>query len=293
VKTIDREKAIVGLLVVPAVASMLFFFYGFSGWNLFLSFTDWQGFVPSNRLVGFDNYLTLFRDPLFWTSLKNNFLLIALFVPGVMLVGLLLAILLDQRVKGEGAFRTIYLLPFSLSFVVTATLWAWMYSPKMGTINVLLDKLGLDFLKSGWITDPNLVMYCITAALIWQFAGYSTVIFLAGLRSIPESQIKAAQVDGASVYTIYRRVVIPQLKAPFVTSFIIFMCFALKAFDFIWVLTRGGPGYSSHILGVTMYKETFGLEKFAYGATYATVILLVSLLIVVPFLYKVYAKEEK
>ncbi len=292
-KTIDREKAIVGLLVVPAVASMLFFFYGFSGWNLFLSFTDWQGFVPSNRLVGFDNYLTLFRDPLFWTSLKNNFLLIALFVPGVMLVGLLLAILLDQRVKGEGAFRTIYLLPFSLSFVVTATLWAWMYSPKMGTINVLLDKLGLDFLKSGWITDPNLVMYCITAALIWQFAGYSTVIFLAGLRSIPESQIKAAQVDGASVYTIYRRVVIPQLKAPFVTSFIIFMCFALKAFDFIWVLTRGGPGYSSHILGVTMYKETFGLEKFAYGATYATVILLVSLLIVVPFLYKVYAKEEK
>jgi len=290
---VAKEKLIVGLLVLPALVSTLFFFYGFSGWNLYVSFTNWEGFVPSYRLVGLANYVSLFRDPLFWTSLKNNLILIAIFVPGTMLVGLVLAILLDQEVRGEGAFRTIYLLPFSLSFVVTATLWAWMYSPRVGTINFLLDKLGLGFLKSGWITDPNLVMYCITAALIWQFAGYSTVIFLAGLRSIPESHIKAAQVDGASSYTIYRRIIVPQLKASFVTSFIIFMCFALKAFDFVWVLTRGGPGYSSHILGVTMYKETFGLEKYAYGAAYATVILIVSLVIVVPFLYRVYAKEGR
>jgi glucose/mannose transport system permease protein len=285
-----KEKIITLLIILPALVSIFFFYYCFSGWNFFISLTDWKGFIPSYNLVGFKNYVTLLHDPIFWTSLKNNLLLILLFVPGVILIGLILAVLIDQKVRGEGVFRTIYLLPFALSFVVTASLWTWMYSPRVGTINVLLGKLGLGFLKSGWITDPIIVMYCIIIALIWQFFGYSGIIFLAGIRSIPESQIAAAKVDGASSFTLYRRIVFPQLKASFVTAFIIFMCFALKAFDFIWVLNRGGPGYSSHILGVTMYKETFALDKFAYGAAYSTIILVLSLVIVVPFLYRVYKR---
>jgi glucose/mannose transport system permease protein len=286
-----KEKIITTLLTLPALLSILFFFYFFSGWNFFISLTDWEGFVPSNNFVGFKNYATLFQDPLFLISLKNNLLLILIFVPCVILIGLILAILLDQIVRGEGIFRTIYLLPFSLSFVVTAALWAWMYSPKVGTINVLLETIGLGFLKSKWITDPNIVMYCIIAALIWQFAGYSAIIFLAGIRSIPDSHIAAAKVDGAYPFTLYRRIVLPQLKASFTTALIIFMCFALKAFDFIWVLNRGGPGYSSHILGVSMYKETFGLDKFAYGAAYSMIILALSLVIVVPFLSRAYRVE--
>jgi glucose/mannose transport system permease protein len=286
-----KERLITTLIVLPPLISIFFFFYCFAGWNFFISLTDWEGFVPSYNLVGFRNYVTLSHDPLFWASLTNNLLLILLFVSGVILVGLILAILLDQKVRGESVFRTIYLLPFALSFVVTAALWAWMYSPRVGTINVILEKLGLGFLKTGWITDPSIVMYCIIAALIWQFAGYSTIIFLAGIRAIPGSQVRAAKVDGASTFTLYRRIVIPQLKASFMTAFIIFMCFALKAFDFIWVLNRGGPGYSSHILGVSMYKETFGFDKFAYGAAYATIILVLSLVIVVPFLYRVYRRK--
>jgi glucose/mannose transport system permease protein len=286
-----KERIITLLIIVPPMAVVFFFYYCFTGWNFFISLTDWEGFVPSYNLVGFKNYLALFHDALFWTSFKNNLLLIMGFVPGVILIGLILSILLDQKVKGEGVFRTIYLLPFALSFVVTATLWGWMYSPRVGTINVLLEKLGLGFLKSGWITDPKVVMYCIIIALIWQFVGYSAIIFLAGIRSIPGSQIAAAKVDGASTFTVYRRIVLPQLKASFVTAFIIFMCFALKAFDFIWVLNRGGPGYSSHILGVTMYKETFALDKFAYGAAYAMIILALSLAIVVPFLSRVYRRK--
>ena len=228
---------------------------------------------------------------MFWTSLKNNLLLILIFVPGVIFLGLFLAILLDQKVKGEGIFKTIFLLPFSLSFVVTAALWAWMYSPRDGTINTLFEILGLSFLKSDWITDPKIVMYCIIAALIWQFTGYSVVIFLAGIRAIPDSHIAAAKVDGASTFTIYKRIVLPQLKASFTTALIIFICFALKAFDFIWVFNRGGPGYSSHILGITMYKETFGLDKFAYGASYSMIILALSLVIVVPILARIYGRK--
>jgi glucose/mannose transport system permease protein len=285
-----KEKIITLLIILPALVSIFFFYYCFTGWNFLISLTDWKGFIPSYNLVGFKNYVTLFHDPIFWISLKNNLLLILIFVPGVILIGLILAVLIDQKVRGANVFRTIYLLPFALSFVVTAALWTWMYSPRVGTINVLLRKVGLGFLKSGWITDPSIVMYCIIIALIWQFVGYSGIIFLAGIRSIPESQIAAAKVDGASSFTLYRRIVFPQLKASFVTAFIIFMCFALKAFDFIWVLNRGGPGYSSHILGVTMYKETFALDKFAYGAAYSTIILVLSLVIVVPFLYRLYRK---
>lgn len=288
-----KERTLTFLIVLPPLLSVFFFFYYFVGWNFFISLTDWEGFLPSYNLVGFKQYVSLFHDSLFWTSLGNNLLLILIFVPGVIVAGLILAILLDQKVTGEGVFRAIYLLPFALSFVVTAALWAWMYSPRDGTINVLLEKFGLGFLKTGWITDPHVVMYCIIIALIWQFAGYSAVIFLAGIRAIPGSQIRAAKVDGASTFTIYRRIVLPQLKASFVTSFIIFMCFALKAFDFIWVLNRGGPGYSSHILGVTMYKETFALDRFAYGAAYATIILVLSLVIVLPFLSRVYRREKQ
>lgn len=288
-----KERLITTLIILPTLLSIFIFSYCFSGWNFFVSLTDWEGFVPSYNLVGFKNYVVLFNDPLFWISFKNNLLLILIFVPGVMFVGLILAILLDQKVRFEGVFRTIYLLPFALSFVITAVLWAWMYSPRVGTINVLLEKLGLGFLKSGWITDPKIVMYCISVALIWQFAGYSGIIFLAGIRSIPGSQISAAKVDGASTITLYRRIVIPQLKASFITSFIIFMCFAIKAFDFIWVLNKGGPGYASHILGVSMYKETFGLDKFAYGATYSIIILVLSLVIVLPFLIRVYGRKLK
>jgi glucose/mannose transport system permease protein len=279
------------IVVLPILLLIFFFFYYCVGWNVFISFTDWKGFIPSRNLVGIRNYQKLFTDSIFWISLKNNLLLILIFVPGVVLLGLIFAILLDQKVKAENFFRTVYLLPFAMSFVVTATLWTWMYSPKEGTINVLLDRLGLEALGSGWITEPGIVMYCIIAALIWQFAGYSVIIFLGGIRSIPDAQTEAARMDGASSLTLYTRIIIPQLRGSFLTAVIVFMCFALKAFDFIWVLNKGGPGYSSHILGVAMYKETFVLDKYAYGAAYSSVIFLLSVAIVLPILYQIHGRR--
>ncbi|WP_319560424.1 sugar ABC transporter permease [Marispirochaeta sp.] len=279
------------VVTVPILTVVFLLFYYAVGWNFYISFTDWKGFIPTYNWLGLKNYYELFTDSLFWISLKNNLLLIVVFVPGVLLIGLLFAIFLDQNIKGEGFFRTVFLLPFSLSFVVTATLWTWMYSPKVGTINTLLGMAGLDFLQAGWITEPNLVMFSIIVALIWQFGGYSVIIFLGGIRSIPDSSIEAAKMEGASSLQLYLKIIIPQLKASFVTGFIVFMCFALKAFDFIWVLNKGGPGYSSHILGVSMYKETFVLDKYSYGASYSSIIFLLSLLLVVPFLTKIYSRK--
>jgi glucose/mannose transport system permease protein len=289
--TIDRM--VTSFFLLLSLALVGYFVYVCIGWNVIVSLSDWKGLTPSYNIVGFDQYSSLFNDPVFLTSLKNNLILIILFVPGSLFLGLFLAILLDLKVRGEGVFRGIYLLPFALSFVVTATLWAWMYNPSIGVINTLLGKTGLEILKSRWITDSNIAMYCVVLAIIWQFSGYTMLIFLAGIRAIPESQIRAAEVDGASGFDLYKRVVIPQLKAPALSAFVVLVVFALKAFDFIFVLTGGGPGYSTYVLPIMMFRETFSMTHFAYGAAIATILFLLALAIVLPYLYLSFRREKE
>jgi glucose/mannose transport system permease protein len=168
-----------------------------------------------------------------------------------------------------------------------------MYSPSDGVLNTLFDKLHLEFLKSAWITDPKIAIYCVIIALIWQFSGYTMIIYLAGIRSIPTDHYEAAMVDGANPLQLYRYIVIPQLLKPTLSAFVVLMVFSLKAFDFIWILSRGGPGTSTYILAVQMYVETFAKTKFAYGAAIATILLLMALAIVLPYLYWTYRGEKK
>jgi len=258
-----------------------------------VSLSNWEGLQPSYSIVGFRRYADLLYDSVFWISLKNNLLLILLFVPSSILLGLFLAILLDVKVRAEGVFRTVYLLPFALSFVITASLWAWMYDPEVGVLNILLENVGLGFLKSGWVTDSSIAMYCVILALTWQFSGYTMLVFLAGLRSIPESQVMAAEVDGAYGFSLYRRIMIPQLKSSVLAVFVILMVFALKGFDFIYILTGGGPGYSTFVLPLEMFRETFSMTHFAYGAAIATVLFVIVMLIVVPYLYMSSRRREE
>jgi glucose/mannose transport system permease protein len=280
------------LILLPSIALVSYFVYASIGWNVIVSLTDWNTLKPSYNIIGFGHYAEILQDSTFWISFQNNILLILLFVPSSILLGLFLAILLDNKVKGEGLFRTIYLLPFSLSFVITASLWAWMYDRSVGVINTLLVGVGLSFLKSGWVTDSGIAMYCIILALVWQFSGYTMLIFLAGIRSIPESQVMAAEVDGARGFGLYRRVIIPQLKSSTLATFVILMVFALKAFDFIYILTFGGPGYSTFVLPLDMFRETFTMNHFAYGAAIATVLFIVVMAIVIPYLYTSSRRRE-
>jgi glucose/mannose transport system permease protein len=280
-----KEGLVAILILLPSLLLVGYFVYITIGWNVVVSLSNWEGLEPSYTITGFRRYTELFNDPVFWISLRNNLLLILLFVPSSILLGLFLAILLDMKVVGEGVFRTIYLLPFSLSFVVTAALWAWMYDPSVGVINIILERVGFSFLKSGWVTDSGLAMYCVILSLIWQFSGYTMLIFLAGIRSIPESQIMAAEVDGAYGFSVYRRIIIPQLKFSALAAFVVLMVFALKAFDFIYILTGGGPGYSTFVLPLQMFRETFSMTHFAYGAAIATILFMIVMAIVVPYLY--------
>jgi glucose/mannose transport system permease protein len=167
-----------------------------------------------------------------------------------------------------------------------------MYNPKEGVINTLLQKIGLGFLQPGWITDPNIALACVVLAIVWQFSGYTMLIFSAGIKSIPESQVMAAEVDGATGLNLYRRVVIPQLKTSVLSAFVVLMIFALKVFDFIYVLTGGGPGYSTYVVSLLMFRDTFRMDQYAYGAAMATLLFLLALLIVVPYLYLSSRREK-
>lgn len=286
-----KDKLIIRLVFITACILIVYFIYYFIIWNVYYSFTDWDGLIITNNFVGFDNYENLFNNYIFWESLKNNLMLMGIFIPCSLVLGLFLAILLDQKIRKQGVFRAIYLLPYALSFVVTAKLWRWMLTGD-GVINSIFDLFGLEFLQQAWLSNPDISMISISIALIWQFSGYVMLVFLAAIRSVPKSHIMAAQTDGASGFTMYIRVIIPQIKTSTFTAFVILMIFSLKAFDFIYILTGGGPGYATTILPIYMF-ERFALSEYAYAATIATTMFLLVMLIVVPYLYITYRKKKE
>lgn len=285
-----RDKLLIRLIFITCCILVGYFVYFFIVWNVIVSITDWEGLIQTNNFVGFENYLKMINDPIFWTSLTNNLIFMAVFIPTSIVIGLFLAILLDQKIRKESVFRTIYLLPYALSFVVTAYLWQWMFVED-GVINSILDLFGLEFLKRPWVSDPNIALFSVSFALVWQFSGYVMLIFLAAIRTVPESHIMAAQIDGASGLRLYTRVIIPQIKTSTFTAFVILMIFSLKAFDFIWILTDGGPGWATTILNITVFRVAFKSNQFAYSSAIATTLLLIVMVIVIPYLYITYKKR--
>ncbi|MFW6435477.1 MAG: carbohydrate ABC transporter permease, partial [Halovenus sp.] len=284
---------------LPAGLFMGLFVYGAIGWNFVISLTDWGGLRPAKyESFDFDMYVQffervaaggLFDGPQEYWALRNTFVLLIVFTVAALIAGLLLAILVDRKIRFENTFRTIYLLPMSLSFVVTAIFWAWMYNPSSGMINQTLELVGLEILTRRWISDPSTKLFAVVFALIWQFSGYCMVVYLAGLRAIPTEQYEAAKVDGASLVKMYWRVIIPQLRASTTSAAVVLMVFALKAFDFLYVMFGTRPGPSADILAMIMYREAFdGTANWAYSSAIAMILFVLALGIIAPYLYRQY-----
>ncbi len=273
-------------LVIPA-ALLIYFVYVSLGWNFWVSVSDWEPYSlqASYGFGGFQWYAQMFSDSAFVQSLLNT-LILFLIIPACLIIGLGLALLMDQGLKGTSLFRNLILLPYALSFVVTGTVWAWMYNPSNGIINSILRAIGLGSLAGTWHTSQSTVMISIIIALVWQFSGYVALLFLAGIKSVPQNVINAAKLDGAYSPRIYMRLVLPSLKGSLSSAITVLAMFALRSFDFIWQLTGGGPGYSSHTLPVLMYRETFEMNNFAYGSAISCVLLVLVLVLVLPFTYK-------
>ncbi|HJV69522.1 sugar ABC transporter permease [Ideonella sp.] len=271
------------LVIAPSFVLSFLFIYGLMAWNGYLSVSA-SRLLPNYEFVGLAQYEALWESERWGVALKNLGIFGGLFIGGGMALGLLLAILLDQKVRAEGLLRTIYLYPMALSFIVTGTAWKWILNPGLG-LEHLVQQWGFESFSFGWLVDPDMAIYCIVIAGIWQSAGFVMALFLAGLRGIDDSIIKAAQVDGASLPRIYWRIIIPSLRPVFFSTLMVVSHLAIKSFDLVMALTAGGPGYATDLPATFMYTMAFSRGQIGLGAASATIMLATVAAIVVPYLY--------
>lgn len=271
------------LVVAPSFVLGFAFIYGLILWNGYLSVSA-SRLLPNYEFVGLAQYERLFASYRWTVALQNMGIFGVLFIGGAMALGLLLAILLDQKIRAEGLLRTVYLYPMALSFIVTGTAWKWILNPGLG-IEHLVRQWGWESFTFDWLVDSDKAIYCIVLAAVWQSAGFVMALFLAGLRGIDDSIIKAAQVDGASLPRIYWRILIPSLRPVFFSTLMVVAHIAIKSFDLVMALTAGGPGYATDLPATFMYAMAFSRGQIGLGAASATIMLATIAAIVVPYLY--------
>ncbi|NDZ17444.1 ABC transporter permease [Variovorax sp. WS11] len=271
------------LLFSPSVFLVLVCVYGYIMFTIYLSFTtstmlptyDWAGTANYTRLLGLDNWQV---------SLANLATFASLYIVIAMALGLGLAILIDQKIRAESAFRSIFLYPMALSFIVTGTAWKWLLDPGVG-LERSMHLLGWESFSFTWIKDSEMAIYCVVIAAVWQTSGFVMAMFLAGLRGVDTEQVNAAKVDGARTWQIYLRIVLPQLGPVFVSAFVILAHMAIKSYDLIIALTNGGPGRSTWLPSVFMYQYTFTRNEMAVGAASSVLMLLAIGAVVLPYLF--------
>jgi glucose/mannose transport system permease protein len=277
------EALIPKMVVAPGLVLGFAFIYGFMIWNGVLSVTV-SRMLPNYELAGLAQYAKLWEMDRWWVALKNLAIFGIGYVAGAMALGVFLAVLLDQKVRAEGFIRTVYLYPMALSFVVTGTAWKWLLNPSMG-LEKLMHDWGWSSFSFSWLVESDMAIYCVVIAGVWQSAGFAMALFLAGLRGIDDSIIKAAQIDGASLPRIYWRIVLPALRPVFFSTLMVLSHLAIKSFDLIMALTSGGPGYATDVPATFMYAMSFTRGQIGLGAASATMMLATVAALVVPYLY--------
>jgi glucose/mannose transport system permease protein len=284
------------LLVSPSIILIGVFVYGLIGWNVKVSLSDWRDAVPSSGWAGLAAYRELLQDDAAWTENVNHILLFtATFIIGTLIVGLVLAFLLEKGVRGEGFFRAVYLFPMAVSFIAAGVVWRWLMNPAPGDrasgLNVVFDKLGLGFLSNQWYLDLDWGMAAMAMPAIWALGGYIMALYLAGFRGVPEELREAARMDGASEWRVYRHVVFPHLRPVTLTALIILGHISLKVFDLIVAI--GGKQLITQVPAVYMWILIFDARDYAKGAAIATLLLLAISVLIIPYLiYTVRAERQ-
>jgi glucose/mannose transport system permease protein len=271
------------LVVSPLFAASLLFVYGFIAWTLYISFTR-SAVLPSYEFAGIIQYERLWDTPRWYVALTNLFIFSGLFMVGCMVIGILLAILLDQRIRIEGTIRAIYLYPMALSFIVTGTAWKWILNPGLGLEHVIRG-WGFENFRFDWLVNPDMAIHTVVIAGVWQSSGYVMALFLAGLRSVDDEILKAAAIDGAGPIRTYSSIILPMVRPVFLSAFIILAHLAIKSFDLVMALTGGGPGYATDMPATFMYSFAFQRSELGEAAASAVMMLVTVVAIIVPYLY--------
>ena len=277
------EKHLPKIVLAPSFIAIILFVYGFIAWTAWVSFTK-SRLMPKYDIVGFIQYDRLFDSPRWDVAINNLFIFGFLFILISMFLGLIIAIFLDQKIRIEGALRTIYLYPMALSLIVTGTAWKWMLNPGLG-FEAVIKNLGFNNFTFDWLINPDFAIYTVVIAGVWQASGFVMALFLAGLRSVDQEIIKAAQVDGVPTVKIYTAIIIPSMTPVFLSAFIVLAHLAIKSFDLVIALTGGGPGYATDLPATYMYTMAFSRGDIGQAASSAIIMMIVVFSVVVPYLY--------
>jgi raffinose/stachyose/melibiose transport system permease protein len=257
--------------LIPALALYVFVVLLPSLQGAGFAFTDWDGLNPTKHFVGLDNFREMLNDPAARGALRQT-LIIAVAITLIQnAVGLLLALGVHSRIKSRNVLRVFLFAPAVLTPVVTAALWKYMLAPE-GALNSLLGAVAPDSWQQNWLGDPTLALGSVIGVIVWQFAGYSMVIFLAGLEGIPREIYEAAAVDGAGGWQWFRHILLPLLAPATTINLMLSIIGGLKLFDQVWVMTAGGPGTATETLSTLIYKNAFQFNEYAYSVALAIVL---------------------
>ncbi|RIV18367.1 sugar ABC transporter permease [Alicyclobacillaceae bacterium I2511] len=291
------DRAFPILTLVPSLAALGVFVYGFIFWSGYVSLTNWNSFIPNFSFAGLRNYVLVFQTFRFQSDLRNIVVFTVLFIVSCLIIGLFLAILVDQKIRMEGLFRSIFIFPMAISFVVTGVIWSWMLNPETG-VNLILKAFGLHHLPQWFLSTrfvPNIqvgqiqlgipiALIAVLIAAVWQMSGFAMAVYLAGLRGIPEELKEAARVDGAGPWRTFWSVILPQLRSTTTTIVIILTAASLKIFGLIYAMTGPGQEFVTDMPSMNMFQTTFQANQFAQGAAIAIVLLIMMAAFTVPYL---------
>jgi glucose/mannose transport system permease protein len=269
------------LVLAPSLVASFVYVFLFTIWTLYISLSN-STLLPTYQFVGLKPYFDLWANHRWAIAYENLFFFSGVYVVLSLAVGLALAIAIDQRVRLESFWRTIFLYPLAVSFVVTGTVWSWLYSPNAG-IEYFVRGLGWSDFTFRLTTDRDTAIYAIIATGIWQSSGFAMALFLAGLRSVDPDIVKAAQIDGASPFRIYRKVILPSIAPIFIAVIVVLLQFAIKTFDLVVALTHGGPGIATTFPALYVYDLMFQRGEIATGAAAAIMMLAALAVVLVPY----------
>ena len=277
------------IAAIPMVWTVLVVFIGCTIWTVVYSFTS-SRVLPTHNFIGFDNYERLFADRRWNISVGNMFRYGVFGLTFSFIIGFLLAVLMDQKIRFENTFRTIFLYPFALSFVITGIVWAWILSPAFG-LQQSIRSLGWESFTFDWIANRQMVVYTLVIAGLWQGTGLVMALMLAGLRGIDDEIWKASRVDGIPKWRTYLFIVIPMMRPVFVTALVIVASGIVRIYDLVVAMTGGGPGLSSQFPAVFVYEYIF-VSNLGLGLSASTVMLLAVAVIVIPWAFYEFGRKR-
>lgn len=251
-------------------------------YSLYISLFKWNG-VSDKEFVGMGNYINLFtNDSTFLIALKNNLIWIVLTICVTMTVSLGFAVLLNKQFRGRTVFRAFFYFPCVIAPIAVAIIWRWIYNPNIGFINEFCEALGINF-KQTWISDPDVSLYAIFFAALWQGIGQPMILFLAGLQSVSPDVLEAATIDGAGPVRKFFSVTVPLMKETFVMVIATLIVAAMKVYDVVQGLTGGGPNNATQMLATYMYSQTFQYNNVGMGTAVACVMVVMMMVVIVPY----------